>query len=112
MPPNYHAPLICALGLSCLVSACSATPKMTDTEAAAIKTRLLACEWYAAKQYDDGRYKTFDELVHRVMGECAVELRDARLALSLSSTDSRVDADEFKDAVQTIENARKSRSGR
>ena len=112
MPPNYPVPLICALGLSCLVSACSATTKITADEALAVKNRVIDCEWKAANQYDDGRYKTIPELVHRVLEACAVELRDARLAFGILPTDSRIDADEFKDAVESIENARKRRLGK
>ena|ERR1700733_10288454 len=112
MPPNYPAPLICALGLSCLVSACSATTKITADEAISVKNRVIDCEWKAANQYDDGRYKTIHELVDRVMDACAVELRDARLALGLLPTDSRIDADEFRDALENIENERKSRLGK
>ena len=112
MPPNYPVPLICALGLSCLVSACSATTKITADEALAVKNRVLDCEWKAANQYDDGRYKTIPELVHRVLEACAVELRDARLAFGILPTNSRIDADEFKDAVESIENARKRKLGK
>jgi hypothetical protein len=59
------------------------------------KARVITCEWKAADQYGDDRYKTFSELAQRVMDVCAVELRDARSASGRSPNDTRVDQDEF-----------------
>lgn len=115
MSPNRLAPFIYVLGLSCLVSACSVFSKSTMPEtttpdkALAVQNSVIDCEWKAADRFDDGRYKTFPELVHRVMDECAAERHDARLVLGLSPNDPRIDADEYKDAYKTIENARKMR---
>jgi hypothetical protein len=61
MPLNRLAQFIYALGLSCLVSACSATSKrpMPETTtpdiALAVRTGVTDCEWKAANQFDDNR---------------------------------------------------------
>jgi hypothetical protein len=109
MPHNNLAPFICALSLSCLISACGATTKITADEALAGKNRVIHCEWKAADQYDDNRYKTMSELAHQVMDTCAVELRDARIAFGLSLNDSRIDTDELRDAMENIEHTRERR---
>jgi hypothetical protein len=110
LPPK-HAVVIFSLGLSCLVSAaCSeALKKPTSDEALAVQTSVINCEWKAANRFDDNRYKTIPELVQRVMDECAVERLNARLAFGLSPNDPRIDANEYKDALENIENARKKR---
>jgi hypothetical protein len=109
LPPKYAA-VIFSLGLSCLVSACSGILKKPITdEALAAKSRVIDCEWKAANQYDDSRYKTVSELVQRIMDVCAAERLNARLALGLSPNDPRIDTDEFKEAFKIFENARKSR---
>ena len=102
---------IFSLGLSCLVSAaCSeALKKPTSDEALAVQTSVINCEWKAANRFDDYRYKTIPELVQRVMDECAVERLNARLAFGLSPNDPRIDANEYKDALENIENERKKR---
>ena len=51
-------------------------------------------------------YKTFAELAQRVMDVCAVELRDARSASGRSLNNTRIDKDEFNQAVEIIEKAR------
>ncbi len=111
MRPANIAPLIYALALGCFVSACSSTskkpiPGIGADEALAIENRVIECEWKAANQ-NDGRYKTIAELAQRVMDVCAVERFNARMAFGLSPNDPRIDADEFKDAVENIENERK-----
>ena len=106
--------VILSLGLCCLVSAaCSDLLKNSDLlkkppsdEAVAAETRAIACEWKAADQYDDNRYKTFSEIAQRVLDACAVELRDARSASGSSPDDTRTDKDEFNEAIKIIENAR------
>jgi hypothetical protein len=83
-----RAVVILSLGLCCLVSAaCSDLLKNSDLlkkppsdEAVAAEARVITCEWKAADQYDDNRYKTFSEIAQRVLDACAVELRDARSA--------------------------------
>jgi hypothetical protein len=112
--PNNLAPITYALALSGLVSACSSTskkpiPGVTADEALAVQTRVIDCEWKAANQYDDSRYKTMAELAQRVMDACTVERLNARLAFGLSANDSRIDADELKEAAENIETARKKR---
>jgi hypothetical protein len=73
------------------------------------EARVIDCEWKAADQYDDNRYKTFSELAQRIIDACAVELRDAKSASGRSPSDTRIDKDEFSQAVEIIENARKRR---
>jgi hypothetical protein len=109
-----HAVIIFSLGLCCLVSAaCNEILKNSEIlkkppsdEAVAAEARAIDCEWKAADQYDDNRYKTFAELAQRVMDVCAVELRDARSASGRSLNDTRIDKDEFNQAVEIIEKAR------
>jgi hypothetical protein len=100
-------------GVGCLVSACGTHEKKlpdstTAEEALAVSTRVAACEWKAANQYDDGRY-AIPEIAHQVVAVCAVELNNARLAFGVSPHDPQADSDELRQAVETIENARKSR---
>jgi hypothetical protein len=105
-----------SLALSCLVSGCGTAqqtpaPKIiTAEEALAISSRVVDCEWKAADRYDDGR-STVSELAQRVMGLCAVELTNARLAFHVSLNDPEIDLIEFKQAVESVENARKNRVG-
>ena len=84
---------------------------MTADEAVAVQSRVTDCEWRAADQYDDGRY-TVSELAQRVMGVCAVELTKAALAFGLSPNDPQIEADQFRQAVENIESARKARTKR
>jgi hypothetical protein len=112
-----RAVVVLSLGLCCLVStACSDLLKNSDLlkkppsdEAVAAKARVIACEWKAADQYDDNRYKTFSELVQQVMDVCAAELSEARSASDRASNDKRIDKDEFNQAAEIIEHARNRR---
>jgi hypothetical protein len=112
-----RAVVVLSLGLCCLVStACSDLLKNSDLlkkppsdEAVAAKTRVIACEWKAADQYDDNRYKTFSELVQQVMDVCAAELSEARSASDRASNDKRIDKDEFNQAAEIIQHARNRR---
>jgi hypothetical protein len=109
-----RAVVVLSLGLCCLVStACSDLLKNSDLlkkppsdEAVAAKARVIACEWKAADQYDDNRYKTFSELVRQVMDVCDAELREARSVSDRSPNDTQIDKDEFNQAGEIIENAR------
>jgi hypothetical protein len=117
---NYPADIVglaltaFTLGLTCLVSACgaaqqrSAPATMTAADELAVASRAVDCEWKAANRYDDGSY-TISELARRVMGVCAVERAKARSAFHLPSNDPQIELDEFKQAVETVENARKAR---
>jgi hypothetical protein len=105
------------LGLGFLVSACSTqqmpsvetTPRvLTADEALAVQSTVTDCEWKAANRYDDGRY-TVSELAQRVTGVCIVELTKAALAFGLSPNDPQIEADQFKQAVENVESARKAR---
>ena len=80
--------------------------KPPSDEAVAAEARVITCEWKAADQYDDNRYKTFSEIAQRVLDACAVERRDARSASGSSPDDTRTDKDEFNEAIKNIENAR------
>ena len=114
-----RAVVVLSLGLCCLVStACSDLLKNSDllkkppsAEAVAAKARVVSCEWKAANQYDDYRYKTFSELVQQVMDVCAAELSEVRSASDRASDDKRIDKDEFNEAVEVIKNARDLRKG-
>jgi hypothetical protein len=72
----------------------------------ALQSVVTDCEWKAADRYDDGRY-TVSELAQR--GVCAVELTKAALAFGFSPNDPQVEADQFKQAVENVESARKAR---
>ena len=82
---------------------------MTADELLAVSSRVVDCEGKAATQYDNGSY-TISQLARRIMGVCAVELTKARLAFGLSLNDPQIESDEFKRAVEAVENARKSRA--
>ena len=112
-----RAVVVLSLGLCCLVStACSDLLKNSDLlkkppsdEAVEAKARVIACEWKAADQYDDNRYKTFSELVQQVMDVCTAELSEARSTSDRASNDKRIDRDEFNQAAEIIEHARNRR---
>jgi hypothetical protein len=114
-----RAVVVLSLGLCCIVStACSDLLKNSDLlkkppsdEAVAAKARVVSCEWKAANQYDDNRYKTFSVLVQQVMDVCAAELSEVRSASDRASDDKRIDKDEFNEAVEVIKNARDRRKG-
>ena len=114
-----RAVVVLSLGLCCIVStACSDLLKNSDLlkkppsdEAVAAKARVVSCEWKAANQYDDNRYKTFSVLVQQVMDVCAAELSEVRSASDRASDDKRIDKDEFNEAVEVIKNARDLRKG-
>ena len=102
--------------LGLLISACAVAPAATNAprnpsadEALAIQSRVTDCEWKAADQYGDGRYKV-SELVELVMGVCAIELTKAALALGFSSIDPRIALDQYKQAVRNVEAARQART--
>ncbi len=80
----------------------------TAEEALAVQSKVTDCEWNAADRYDDGRY-TISDLAQRVTGVCAVELTKAALAFGLSPNDPQIQADQFKQAVENVESARKAR---
>jgi hypothetical protein len=100
--------VIFGLSVCCLVSAaCSDLLKKQPTDAAvSAHLRVIDCEWKAADQYDDNRYKTFSELVRQVMDVCDAELREARSVSDRSPNDTQIDKDEFNQAGEIIENAR------
>ena len=114
-----RAVVVLSLGLCCIVStACSDLLKNSDLlkkppsdEAVAAKARVVSCEWKAANQYDDNRYKTFSVLVQQVMDVCVAELSEVRSASDRASDDKRIDKDEFNEAVEVIKNARDRRKG-
>ena len=114
-----RAVVVVSLGLCCIAStACSDLLKNSDLlkkppsdEAVAAKARVVSCEWKAANQYDDNRYKTFSVLVQQVMDVCAAELSEVRSASDRASDDKRIDKDEFNEAVEVIKNARDRRKG-
>jgi hypothetical protein len=67
------------------------------------------CQWKAANRYDDGSY-TISELARRVMDLCATELTKQRLAAHLPLNDPQYELDNFRQAVEVVESARKARS--
>jgi hypothetical protein len=102
------------LALSCLVAGCETTQTerlpartMTADEQLAVVSRVVDCEWKAVGRYDDGNY-TVSQLAQRVMGVCAVERLKARQAFGLSSNDPKVELDEYKQAIENVEAARKA----
>ncbi len=106
--------LLVTLSLGLLVSGCSkqqppSAHVLTADEALAAQSRVTDCEWKAADQYDDGRY-TISELARRITGVCAAELTKVALAFGLSPNDPQVQADQFQQAVENVESARKARN--
>jgi hypothetical protein len=110
------------LALSCLLAAClsdnanyrSPAPrpditKMSANEVLGIVSRVIDCEWQAVGRYDDGQ-STIAELAQRIIDICAVERMRAKVAVGLSPKDPQLEADDFKQAVEIAENARKSQT--
>jgi hypothetical protein len=64
----------------------------------------------AANRYDNSR-SAITALAQQVIGVCAVEFTKARLAFGLSLNDPEIELTEFKQAVEIVEKARKSRIG-
>jgi hypothetical protein len=112
--------LLLTLSLGFLVAACSTQQMpsvwtmphaLTADEALAVQSVVTDCEWKAADRYDDGRH-TVSELTQQVVGVCAVELTKAALAFGLSPNDPQIELDQFKQAVENVESARKARAKR
>ena len=107
------------LALSCLLLGCSTSPQkikrcaedMRAEELLAIISPETDCEWKAAYRYDDGS-RTIEQLAEQILGVCGVERLKVRQALCLPLNDPREDLVEFKQAVETVENVRKSRDGK
>jgi hypothetical protein len=83
----------------------------TADEMLAVQSVVTDCEWKAADRYDDGHY-TISALAQQVTGVCAVELTRAALAFGFSPNDPQIEADQFKQAVENVESARKARRKR
>lgn len=120
LPLEKWAQALFVLGLGCLVSACSASvPQLvpsasrtrltTADEALAVQSRVTDCEWKAANQYDNARY-TVSELAQQVTDVCAVELTKAALAFGLSPNDPQVESDQFRQAIENVDAARRART--
>ena len=107
-----------SVALSCLVSACAvneyrAQPSRVETitavEALAITSKVVDCEWQAVSRFDDGR-TPIAQFAERIMGICTVERIKVKLAFGLSPKDPDLEADDFKQAVEIVESARKAKS--
>jgi hypothetical protein len=81
---------------------------MTGEKMIAIMSWVADCEHRAANRYDDGR-STISALADQVMGVCTVERFKARQAFHLSPNDPDLDLDDFKRAVEVVEDERKNR---
>jgi hypothetical protein len=105
-----------SLAVSCLVSGCGATQQspapqaMTAEQALAAVKPTVDCEYHAAARYDDGSI-SIAALAQQMVGVCGVEILASERAFHVSSTDPDIKADEFKQAVEIAENARKNRVG-
>ncbi len=101
--------------LALLLSDCSAPQQrpaptaVTTEEALALTSPMIDCERKAAFRYDDGR-SAISDLAQQIMGVCAVEILNAERAFHLSPNDPDVKGDEFKQAVDIVEEERKGRS--
>jgi hypothetical protein len=105
-----------ALGvaLGVLLGACAvnqrAAPSRIETitadEAIAITSKVVDCEWQAVGRFDDGR-TPIAQLAERIMGVCTVERIKAKRAFGLSPNDPDLESDDFKQAVEIVESARK-----
>ena len=84
---------------------------MRAEELLAIVNPEIDCEWKAAYRYDDGS-RTVEQLAEQILGVRTVERLKVRRALCLSLNDPQEDLVEFKQAVETVENVRKSRDGK
>jgi hypothetical protein len=108
-----------SLALSCLVSGCGSaqqTPAppppmiIRAEDALAVSSRVTDCEWKAVGLYDDG-HRPVAELARQIMGVCAVELTQAEIAFHLLN-DPDVATDEFNQAVEVVDDVRKTKIGR
>ena len=98
--------------VSAVVSACvheRPAPSMTAAEALAATSPLIDCEWNAARRFDDSR-TPIAQLAERIMDVCTDERIKAKRAFGLSPNDPVLEADDFRDAVEIVEEARKTRS--
>ena len=69
---------------------------------------VIDCETAAANKFDDGRV-AISELAQRVVDVCTPQRFRARTAAGIAPLDTSVDAEELKNALGTIEQARKRR---
>ena len=87
------------------LAASSAAP-LSAAEARTATSRLVHCRLQAAERYDEDRY-TIAELARRIIRVCAAERANARIAHGLSADDPTLDADDFAEAVEIVEDMRK-----
>lgn len=94
----------------CLSTEQQSEPSVATTAAQAFAnaSRIVDCEHHAANQFDDGR-SAISVVAQQVMDVCTVERLKARMAFHFSPTDPDLDADDFKQALEIVEDDRKSR---
>jgi hypothetical protein len=106
------------MAVCCLLAACLSDDygrpqqrrditQMSANEILAITSRVVDCEWAAVYRYD-GAQRTVADLAEQIMGVCTVERIKAKLAVGLSPHDPQLEADDFKQAVEIVESARKA----
>jgi len=93
---------------ACAVSERRAEPTTTITadEVLAAASRVVDCEWAAVYWFDHGQ--PISDLAQQVMGVCSVERIKAKFAVHLSPNDPGLESDDFKQAVEIVESARKA----
>jgi hypothetical protein len=68
----------------------------------------IDCQWKAAARYDDGTH-TIQQIADHMLAVCVAERIKARRAFHFPSYSPEIDLDEYRQALEIIENVRKSK---
>jgi hypothetical protein len=79
---------------------------MTADESVSVAWVVLQCETRAEARYDDG-LSGVGAIAHRLTAICGPELMRSRRAFHLPLINAELDEDEFENAIQVVEEARK-----
>jgi hypothetical protein len=104
------APIALSSGLGWLVSGCAAPQNTTTLDKNAAVSSAAECLVNAAYRFDDGQ-TSISQLAEKILIICGGELRRARSASQLPTTDPQMDLFLFQQAVEIIENERKTKIG-
>jgi hypothetical protein len=67
---------------------------------------MVDSEWAAVHRFDSPQ-RTVDDLAQQVMGVCTVERIKAKEAFGVSPNNPQLESDDFRQAVEIVESARK-----
>jgi hypothetical protein len=103
-------PIALSSGLGWLVSACAAPQNTTTLDENAAVSSAAECVVNAAYRVDDGQ-TSISQLAEKILIICGGELRRARSASQLPTTDPQTDLFLFQQTVEVIEKERKTKLG-